>query len=779
MRAFLLALASLAVPYSVDAQSGPGTGISGSGINTSPTVISIAAFGAVCNETTNDTTAINAAIAAAAHTNAYVSGGLVVVTGPSNGQRCSVTQINATGLTKGQIRFENLTLLCSGAGNICFDDIGSTGHTSGNLVIIGGAGLSTVPPAIGFQNGNLNIGTATCCIGSHVNLQVSGTFTFAPFYSLAAESESYYGSIFTNSYSATGPIWTLGSVTGGSGYSVPGTYTAVPLTGGTCTDPPLATVVVSGGAVTTVTVTYQGKGCTAADVLSAANANLGGAGSGFSVPVSTTTGYACVLDGQNHWNATSAYATVLSARDVYATFSEANFFGGSCRYTGTGNVGSAMWMGGTVDHSFYRTYFNTSAAAPIIQLFDNGVASNAAPYFDISAEGGSATYTWWLYGANASPVLENARFRAMASQGSIAVLGTDTNITHPAIPGTTIELPFPNAQVFSKAAPWKVAGNVYVHALRDWNQPDYFRGNISGIDATGTHYVNNLYGPLDIYGSAAGAWSCSRLLLSTYTGPLCNVERTSDSTNVDIYPDGFGNLDKAAYQSFCANTTCKVNEAYDQSGNANNANQSTVASQPVLTLVDSNLGNRPSMAFVGAGAVALVVTQAATINNVWAAGGYATMVVNQTAPVNPDRLIYKSNGSSLGWDFRQSAVTSVQLELVQDASTSNALFTDATSETNAPHVIDIQYNNSASTNVPIISVDGTARTLGTSTAYVGTAGTDAAQNLIIGNNAATGGTRSYKGNIPEIIIWATEPSALQLEAVRRNEAAYYGVPSVN
>jgi hypothetical protein len=58
------------------------------------------------------------------------------------------------------------------------------------------------------------------------------------------------------------------------------------LTGGTGTGA-RATVVVSGGAVTAVTVTYGGTGYTAADSLSADAINLGGTGSGFAVAVAT------------------------------------------------------------------------------------------------------------------------------------------------------------------------------------------------------------------------------------------------------------------------------------------------------------------------------------------------------------------------------------------------------------------------------------------------------------------------------------------------------------
>jgi hypothetical protein len=78
-------------------------------------------------------------------------------------------------------------------------------------------------------------------------------------------------------------IQTLGSVTGGSGYTN-GTYNNVPLTGGSGANA-TATVVVSGGAVTSVTITLRGASYVVGNTLSASNTNLGGTGAGFSIPV--------------------------------------------------------------------------------------------------------------------------------------------------------------------------------------------------------------------------------------------------------------------------------------------------------------------------------------------------------------------------------------------------------------------------------------------------------------------------------------------------------------
>ena len=82
-----------------------------------------------------------------------------------------------------------------------------------------------------------------------------------------------------------GPILTTGTLVGGSGY-VNATYTVVTLTGGTGSGAK-ATIVVSGAAVTSVTITTAGNGYLVGDTLSATTASIGGTGSGFSVKAAT------------------------------------------------------------------------------------------------------------------------------------------------------------------------------------------------------------------------------------------------------------------------------------------------------------------------------------------------------------------------------------------------------------------------------------------------------------------------------------------------------------
>jgi hypothetical protein len=88
-----------------------------------------------------------------------------------------------------------------------------------------------------------------------------------------------------NEFTFTGLVLTLNTLVGGTTYTN-GTYTNVTLTGGSGSGAK-ATIVVSGGSVTTVTITTAGNGYAVGNTLSATAASIGGTGSGFSIKVAT------------------------------------------------------------------------------------------------------------------------------------------------------------------------------------------------------------------------------------------------------------------------------------------------------------------------------------------------------------------------------------------------------------------------------------------------------------------------------------------------------------
>lgn len=80
-----------------------------------------------------------------------------------------------------------------------------------------------------------------------------------------------------------GMVGAIGSITSGSNY-VNGTYGGVPLTGGSGSGS-TANITVSGGSVIAVAILNPGTQYIVGDSLSASNANLGGSGSGFAIPI--------------------------------------------------------------------------------------------------------------------------------------------------------------------------------------------------------------------------------------------------------------------------------------------------------------------------------------------------------------------------------------------------------------------------------------------------------------------------------------------------------------
>jgi hypothetical protein len=88
--------------------------------------------------------------------------------------------------------------------------------------------------------------------------------------------------------SATGPIATLDTIVGGTGYT-DGNYAGVSLQGGTGVGA-TADITVAGNEVTVVTIVSGGLGYTVGDDLTADDADIGGGGgTGFTVPVLTVT----------------------------------------------------------------------------------------------------------------------------------------------------------------------------------------------------------------------------------------------------------------------------------------------------------------------------------------------------------------------------------------------------------------------------------------------------------------------------------------------------------
>lgn len=148
---------------------------------------------------------------------------------------------------------------------------------SGGFKFPSGA-IMTNPGAAAVYTQKINLGTTPI---------QSYTYSFSD---AGATTSTIISMVPTSGGSNDGVIMALGPITGGSGYT-DGTYTDVTLTNVTGTGTgAYGTVVVSGGAVTSVVLANPdnegtGSGYATGNILSATALSLGGTGSGFSVTV--------------------------------------------------------------------------------------------------------------------------------------------------------------------------------------------------------------------------------------------------------------------------------------------------------------------------------------------------------------------------------------------------------------------------------------------------------------------------------------------------------------
>ena len=130
---------------------------------------------------------------------------------------------------------------------------------------------------------------------------------------------------------------------------------------------------------------------------------------------------------------------------------------------------------------------------------------------------------------------------------------------------------------------------------------DYEISNREGIFTNINNYYN-IYdtGLLVEYPGAAAAYSV-RLLDSAYTGSALRIREDGTNTETDIGFDSNGDLDTASITSHCSSNNGLVVTWYDQSGNGNDATQTTTTNQPLIysasTVITEN--GKPTIQFNG------------------------------------------------------------------------------------------------------------------------------------------------------------------------------------
>lgn len=181
-------------------------------------------------------------------------------------------------------------------GTLAANEVARFAPTTNNLLVgttSDGAGTSKMRVAgviesttggFKFPNGTVQTGAATMYPVT-LNLGTTPIQSFMYSFADANATTANHVSMVPNA-KATNVVIALGAITSGSSYTN-GTYTNVPLTGGTGTGAVASSITVSVGSITSVTLssTSPGTGYAYGDVLSVTAASVGGTGSGFSIPI--------------------------------------------------------------------------------------------------------------------------------------------------------------------------------------------------------------------------------------------------------------------------------------------------------------------------------------------------------------------------------------------------------------------------------------------------------------------------------------------------------------
>jgi hypothetical protein len=242
----------------------------------------------------------------------------------------------------------------------------------------------------------------------------------------------------------SGQIGALGTPTGGSG-GTSGTYFAVPLTGGFGMNA-TATIVVSGGAVTSVTVLNPGTQYQVGDVLSALSGNIGGV-TGFVVPVIATT-INSSLAGGHVWfyvpNTTVPKQTWQNAAQTILNTNPVTLNQNGCAVIyGTGvyrqvlqdSLGNTVWDQITTDVSANNNYFwaglagGTPNALTVTDAGFNGTDGSILAFIPLSTNTGAATLNPSNYFGGSPPsIVKDTSTGAVPLTGGEMVANSPSNI---------------------------------------------------------------------------------------------------------------------------------------------------------------------------------------------------------------------------------------------------------------------------------------------------------------------------------------------------------------
>lgn len=308
---------------------------------------------------------------------------------------------------------------------------------------------------------------------------------------------------------------------------------------------------------------------------------------------------------------------------------------------------------------------------------------------------------------------------------------------------------------------------------------------------------------LDEFSGAAAAYSL-RLLSSTYNGPLVRIRRTIDNTEVDVYPDSDGEFsiystiedggtelttgvtggstDKTTLHEFLygQDTDCMVVVWYDQSGNGNDATQTTTSAQPKVydSVTGVVLENGKAAVDFDGSSHSLTISNNSLHRNV----GYVHLyAVNTSDVVATNQTFYfAATGDNGNAEARATVGIQSTNEFISggrrlDSDSFSSVLSSATSSINTQYlrVSEFDYASSDLNQYINGTLDGTSSSFQTDG---NTSDTDSlnstGHNITIGSIG--GSLRNYNGTLQEIVIYNADKSGNR-SGIEKNINEYYRI----
>jgi len=236
-------------------------------------------------------------------------------------------------------------------------------------------------------------------------------------------------------------------------------------------------------------------------------------------------------------------------------------------------VGTNFWIFGASGTSYSdRIYILVGTTGYITFAYiDNTLAGKGLNSPSALVVGAWTHLTFTLFNGTMTMYVNGAQV-ATRSDAPMSGVVLDTQFSIAALAGGSAEninAEYDDFRIFDRALTSIQVNDIY---------------NQQGVPGRGVQTLAYPYDNVGITSSAAGLWS-TRRLRSAYAGPVVNVRRNSDNSQLDFIADQFGNLSNVqsavTIDAWLTSTTGNVTTWYDQF-RSNNFTQTTATSQPQI-----------------------------------------------------------------------------------------------------------------------------------------------------------------------------------------------------